>query len=306
MQTRASDHGLHAKIPHCVGPWGRVKIGYLTVLWLLTILGVDQSVEFDRNTKIIVPGLNQFAWTDNNLSAPGYYPWRVIDAEPPRMTLLTLGELAQNVQTDQEVLHRILRYYAGIKEELRGKWGEASDARLQALFAMNLIHVSHPYGTGSTPVRLVEYARQTPTGSCRVYSIFQSRILDAFGLPWRFVAISSGFHGWIEVRIDGQWEIFDATANVWIDQSSFELLNGTPRRFRMFYSPWSDAKRDDAQRFVERYEPHYFTAGALRMNMPGLGVYYMTRDYLEKKGLAIEQWDKFCPDPLRGKPCTPA
>jgi hypothetical protein len=147
---------------------------------------------------------------------------------------------------------------------------------------------------------------QVAASSCRNFAIYQSRILDTFGLPWRYVAISSGFHGWIEVKIGERWEVFDATANLWMDHSAFELLDGQARQYRLFYTPWSDAKRPDARRFVEPYEPHFFQAGALRMNMPGLGIYFMTESYLRDKGLRLEVWPNFCPGAIRGLKCVDA
>ena len=279
----------------------------LAFLWAWFMIGTDSSQEMDRHAKVVLFDRSKFDWVARNLGSPVYYPQRIFDAQPPLIDLPTLQALAADTRTDQEIIARILHYFRANRNMLRERWQEADSQRIQALFAMNIIHLSHPYGPAETPRTLTDYVHQTASSSCRVYAIFQSKILEAFGLSWRYVAISSGFHGWIEVKIGDRWEIFDSTANVWVDQSAFDLLDGRPRRYRWFYTPWSDADRPDARQFVTPlFEPYYDTAGGLRSNMPGLGIYFLTPSYLRDKKLRLEIWANFCPGAIRGLKCVDA
>ncbi len=280
-----------------------INVWYISILWLLLLYGVERSPELAPDTKMVILGLNHFEWVDKNLSAPAYYPWRIFDAQQPAVDLPTLQTIARGTKADRDLLLHIISYYKDHERALQEQWHEKDGHRLQALYAMNLIHLSHPYGTDRLPDTFLEYVNEVAASSCRNFAIYQSRILSAFGLPWRYVAVSSGFHGWIEVKIGDRWEIFDATANLWIDHSAFELVEGQTRQYRLFYTPWSDITRPDARRFVEQYEPHYDQAGGLRMNMPGLGIYFLTPSYLREKGLRLEVWQNFCPGASRGEVC---
>lgn len=287
-------------------PRAGIILGYITILWLFLLYGVESSSQLAQDTKVIIVGLNHFEWVDKNMSAPAYYPWRIFDTQQPSVELPTLQTIARGTKSDRELLARIVSYYQDHAAAIQEQWHERNAQRSQAFYAMNLIHLSHSYGADGPYDSFLKYVNQAVASSCRDSSIYQSRILDAFGLPWRYVAISSGFHGWIEVKIGQQWEVFDATANLWIDHSAFELLSGRARRYRLFYTPWSDPDRPDARQFVEPYEPHYFQTGALRSNMPGLGIYFMEEPYLKKKGLLIQVWPKFCPEVVRQVKCVDA
>lgn len=259
------------------------------------MLGVENSSELTQDTKVVIFDRGNFAWVARNFSAPFYYPASIFDAEPPLIRLLPLQEFSRDAHTDKELMTRILRYFQTHRKVLQEKWQETDLHRVEALFAMNVIHLSHPYGRGPDALTFVDYANRTSVSSCELYSRYQSRILDAFRLPWRYVVISSGFHGWIEVKINDHWEIFDATANVWVDRSAFELLAGQARRYRLFYTPWADAERPDARKYVTpMVEPHYYTPGALRSNMPGLGIYFMSEQQLRQKKLRIEMLRRSC------------
>jgi hypothetical protein len=271
------------------------------------MIGTDSSPEMSQHVKVVFLDRNKFEWVARNFGAPAYYPQRIFDAQPALVDLLTLQVLAANATSDREIIVRVMDYFGANRHMLQEKWQDTNSQRIQALFAMNVIHLSHPYGPSETPHTFMDYVHRTASSSCRLYAIFQSKILDAFGLSWRFVAISSGFHGWIEVKIGDRWEIFDSTANVWVDQSAFDLLDGRPRRYRWFYTPWSDADRPDARQFVTPLiEPYYDTAGGLRSNMPGLGIYFLTPSYLREKGLQLEVWANFCPGAFQGMKCLKA
>jgi hypothetical protein len=90
-------------------------------------------------------------------------------------------------------------------------------------------------------------------------------------------------HGWVEAWIDDAWEIFDATANVWINHGYFELAKGGHRLYRTLYSPWDDPEREEARYCVRALqEPVLGTPGSLRSMMPGLGVYFLTPQQLSQ------------------------
>ena len=116
---------------------------------------------------------------------------------------------------------------------------------------MYIIHLSHVYGeVPIIPTSMLAYL-QTPYSHCGIYTRFQAEILDAFGFPWRIMYHATAEHAWIEVPIDGVWELFDPTVNVWISTDGENLLNGQPRQNRAFYTPMNDPARPDARE-------HYF------------------------------------------------
>ncbi len=234
---------------------------------------------------------------DKNMSNPDYHPFLIFDANPPPIEIPAMQQLASGASSDQEVIDLILAYYNQHSDELQAKWLEDNPARLKAIFAMYIIHISHPYGNGGYPATFVEYLQQAAS-HCGPQSVFQTRLLSAFGLTWRRVGMLSGLHGWVEVKIDGQWETFDSTTNVWIDQSFVELLQGGPRKYREFYTPWSDIDRPDARQILAGYEGHsgpfYYTPGSLRAHMPGLGIYFFRQEYRNATGddIVISGWSE--------------
>ena len=231
---------------------------------------------------------------DRQSDDPALYPFRIFQVHHERVPIPPLKDVVAGAKSDSAALARIVAYYRDHEGRFREHWQERNRDRLQAFFAMYVVHVSHPYGTGPSPETLLAFAREAASAACRENSIFQARILTAFGLKWRYVAVSSGMHGWIEVDVDGRWEIFDSTVNLWIDQSAFELLGGGPRRYRLFYTPWSDVNRPEARVSVTGLqEPIYHTPGTLRSNMPGLGIYFMRKEDEQARGTRIEVWDNF-------------
>lgn len=181
----------------------------------------------------------------------------------------TLQELALGASTDEEIIQNIVDYYNDHKDELRLLWREENETRLAALYSMYIVHISHPYGETTYPATLLEYMTQERS-HCGVYSYAQQEIATGLGLTWRFVELTSGWHGWIEVDVDGQWEIFDATVNVWINRSGFELIDGAVREYRYFYTPLLDIDQPDARLHLNEG----YNMQNLRDWMPGLGLFY--------------------------------
>jgi hypothetical protein len=146
-----------------------------------------------------------------------------------------------------------------------------------ALFSMYVIHISHIYGVRTPPSSLLDYLYGERTSHCGMYSRYQAQLLDAFGLTWRVFTHGGAEHVWIEVKIDGRWEVFDSTVNVWINTDGFSLIDGASREYRTFYTPMNDINRPDGR---EHYyngpqgQVGWWNMPRLRIWMPGLGLYY--------------------------------
>lgn len=271
-------------------------IGCLALFCVFLGMKVDDLAETLWGTDEVTPELAPIPLPHEQITNPAFFPLRIFDAQPPAAPVQPLQRLADGKTSDDAIIAGVLAYYRNQENMLREKWQEPDPDRLKAMLAMYVIHISHPYGASPSPGSFADYVWKTPVSSCGTYAKFQSRLLDAFGLKWRYVAVSSGTHGWIEAEIKGRWEIFDSTANVWVDQSAFDLLDGRPRRYRLFYSPWSDPARPDARGWVAgQAEPHLYSPGVLRTSMPGLGIYFMTNEYRQLRGLRVEVWKNFMP-----------
>ena len=139
---------------------------------------------------------------------------------------------------------------------------------------MYVSHISQPYGeTPEIPENLLQFTKQQ-RGHCGTYPVAQREINSALGLVWRELA-DSGWHGWIEVKIDRNWEIFDSTVNVWLDQPVETLLSGRPRQYRMFYTPMADINRPDARLHLQE-GPYGYNMPNLRQRVIGYGIYWET------------------------------
>lgn len=172
---------------------------------------------------------------------------RLMSGEQP-LEVASLGEMVGAAGDDAEAGAAIRAYYEANAGRLAEEFDEANDARLRGLFGMYITHVAVAYGVVETePGTLLEFIA-APTAHCGVYAKAQSQVYDALGLVWRTVVVDGGWHGLNEVLIDGRYETFDATSNVWLSVSVEALLNGAPREYRTFYTPIFDAQADEAYR----------------------------------------------------------
>ncbi len=204
------------------------------------------------------------SYTPNHLPAADLVFQRVPGPDVP-----TLQELTAGSTTDAEAMAKVVAYYHDNQERLRVLWREDNQTRLAGIFTMYIVHISTVYGETTFPSSFLEYLQQ-PRAHCGTYSLAQAHIADALGLTWRMFELTSGWHGWIEIMVDGQWEMFDATTNQWISRSGLELLQGVPREYRAFYTPLLDANRPDARLHLsEGYNMEQF-----RVDLRGLGLYY--------------------------------
>jgi hypothetical protein len=180
-----------------------------------------------------------------------------------------LQTLTQGANDDAEALQRVTDYYDAHEQELAALFEESHPERLKALYTMHIVHISHVYGVRLAPPSLLTYL-SAENSHCGMYSRYQAQILDAFGMTWRIFMHNAAEHAWIEVLIDGQWETFDATVNVWISIGGFELVEGKARTYRLFYTPMNDLARPDARaHFLVGYN-----MPRLRLWMPELGLTY--------------------------------
>lgn len=143
-------------------------------------------------------------------------------------------------------LENVVAYFDEHRAIIASELSVSHETRLKATYAMYVTHISAPYGSNND-----EPSFQTLITSdrahCGIYSMAQFEINQAFGLESRIVDIDGGWHGLVEVRIDGEWEIFDSTVNVWVNTSVESLLDGEPRQYRASYTPIADPNRPDAR-----------------------------------------------------------
>ncbi len=198
-------------------------------------------------------------------------PDKLFSADQP-LDIPVLQTIIGTAPTDGEALDAIVAYYGANADQLAVQFQERNPTRLQALFVMYVTHISNAYNSLEiVPPNLIAYLQQ-PYSHCGTYSQFEAEILSAFGLTWRIIEIGGGTHAFVEVLVDGNWEVFDATTNVWIDTSGFEMERGAERQRRRFYTPLLDLNPaiplDDGMRRVGQ---------ELRVMIPGLGLFYFPK-----------------------------
>ncbi len=228
----------------------------ITVMLLLVLGGFAGGVAITKNLLIV-------QW---DYVAPD----RLFSAEPP-LDVPTLQTIIGDAATDDQALHAITAYYDAHADQLAGQFRESNPTRLRALFVMYVTHISNDYNTlDPAPTTLIAYLDQ-PYSHCGTYSLFESEILSAFGMTWRIINIAGGTHAFVEVQVDGRWEIFDATTNDWVDTSAFEMERGAERHSRSFYTPLLDPQVKYADEEIRR------SGQELRVLLPGLGLFYFPK-----------------------------
>lgn len=184
----------------------------------------------------------------------------------------TLQAITRQALTGEQALTAIVAYYQVKHDYLAALWNESNETRLRAFYVMYIVHISHPYGVVDNPAEtLLGYIRDQLLSNCQYQAEWQGVISTALGLHWRAVRFADGSHGWIEVDIDGQWELFDSTTNAWLSQSAEQLAQGVARTYRWFYTPILDVNYPEARRHY--LDSHgYYDVLALRQNMVNLGL----------------------------------
>jgi len=202
--------------------------------------------------------------------SPTPAPYTLIFSDEPGPDVSTLQEIAGSDTADADILQDVVEYYNANKDRLAILWREDNPTRLAGIFSMYVVHISTIYGTVPVfPSSLNEYLNDA-RAHCGTYTWAQMQIADALGLTWRTVEFV-GEHAWLEIKVDGQWETFDATTNTWLSLGEDELMKGMARTYRQFYTPMLDINRPDARlHMAEGYDMQ-----RLRQWMPGVGITYM-------------------------------
>jgi hypothetical protein len=231
---------------------------YMLLMFFVGILGMNVSFAQDSTVTPTLP------------SATGTpAPSTLIFSNEPGPDTLTLQEIAPGATTDEGIVQAVVDYYEENGERLSILWREENPTRLAGLFSMYVVHISTIYGETTFPTTMVEYLGQS-RAHCGTYTWAQLQIADALGLTWRTVEFVAE-HAWVEVLIDGQWEVFDATTNTWLSRGVDELMQAMPRTYRQFYTPLLDINRPDARYHIaEGYDMQ-----RLRQRMPTIGIVYM-------------------------------
>lgn len=146
-----------------------------------------------------------------------------------------LSDIISDAEEDAEALERIVVYFDENQDALAAFFETADRDETAASYAMYIVHMTTPYGEiEGWPPTFAYFANEQQFSHGGVSLHFQMQIARALNLHWRWVQWENGGHVWMEVLIDGQWEIFDATANQRIDHSIFELLQGVSRSSRQY------------------------------------------------------------------------
>lgn len=189
-------------------------------------------------------------------SSPHYYPFHIFSGE----VALDYDKL-QTLGTVDNVINAYTPF------------PEPNPQRAKALYCMYVVHISHPYGNAPYPNEdFSDYLAQ-PFTHCGPQSYWASYLMRQMGLETRRFWLET--HAWVEAKIDGKWEMFDATTNVWISISGEECLQKKERTYRTYYTPWNDREQPTYRQVVAPTTiPLQYTPGALRNHMPGLGIFF--------------------------------
>lgn len=241
---------------------------YVAILLTVAIQVVEAAVVAKQQAASV---LNGYSYTpDGKLLQPNIPPVtdfvfeHSVGPDVPTLQSMTAG-----ATSDDEALQMVADYYEAHKDDLRVLWREDNPTRLAGIYTMYVVHISTDYGETTYPDSFLDYLKQ-PRAHCGTYSLAQSEIAEKMGLTWRLLSLTSGWHGWVEIQVDGNWELFDATTNTWIDHSAYDLVKAVPREYRHFYTPMLDSSRPDARLHLDEG----YNMQNLREMLPGLGIYY--------------------------------
>ncbi len=193
---------------------------------------------------------------------------RILSGEPP-LDVAALRDIVGDAPNDAAAATTIRAYYDEQADRLAGVFREQNEARRRALFGMYIVHLAVPYNFVETmPETLLDFVN-APTAHCGVYSLAQSQVYGGLGLTWRNIVIDGGWHGLIEAQIDGAWEVFDSTSNVWVSTSVDRMLAGDDRVYREFYTPILDRQAGAVYRAHIQNE---YSVPELRAGLPLWGL----------------------------------
>lgn len=160
-------------------------------------------------------------------------PLPVRIAAPP-LDVPPLTAITGGATEDAAITTAVVAYYEANTAHLRREFREADDARLGALYAMYLVNHAQPYATTSQITTLREFVT-ADAAHCGTYATAMQLLARALGLRSR-ITVTGEYHAWLEVEVNGRWELFDPTTSVWVDQPMAALVRGGPRRYRAFHT----------------------------------------------------------------------
>lgn len=202
---------------------------------------------------------------------PPFFDSRLMSGEPP-LPIPPLSAIIGDAATDADALSAVANFYERHRVKLAAVFRETNDERTRALFGMYIIHLAVPYNTVDWDYQratLLEFVN-AGTAHCGAYAVAQSHVYTALGLRWRNVIVDNGWHGLIEAEISGNYEVFDSTSAVWINQPVERILQGVERHYRAYYTPALDANADPV------YRAHLqagYSVPELRAGLPLWGLY---------------------------------
>jgi len=186
--------------------------------WLLLVLGIV----------ILLGGVFFYYWQY----------WRILPDEPETYyRIFNKNEILSGRETTAEEvnvkLDKRLARYQGTFAKIAGT---NDQEELKALFYMNFVHLSAPYGKNDLTEKSLDYLLwKSEYHQCGSYTIMLSMLLEKAGYEQRTVSIDSGGHGYVEIKFDERWQILDPTTNIWIDKSTEELIAGDSRNIKNFF-----------------------------------------------------------------------
>lgn len=141
------------------------------------------------------------------------------------------------------------------------------DKILKAVYLMNFVSFSHPYGShnkgdGSSSIKNLIW--NIEESDCETNTELLAMLLEKKGYENRTVSVDDGYHGFNEVKLNGEWQILDATSNLWFDKSAENLISGRTGRVRKFFLKDLDIERSNAS--TSDFDLTY-----LRIQMASLG-----------------------------------
>lgn len=116
--------------------------------------------------------------------------------------------------------------------------GTNDETTLRALFYMNFVRMFGVYGNRDlheNTIKDILWGDPNYYFQCGTYTTLLAMLLDKAGYQLRTVEVNGGAHGYVEVMLNGRWQILDPTINTWVDQSTENLLNGVPRNTKTFF-----------------------------------------------------------------------
>jgi hypothetical protein len=157
-------------------------------------------------------------------------------------------------KTAQEVLNKVDNQYQKYQsqfKDLANLTNVNNDRVMKALFIMNFVSFSNYYGnpdTSQNSKSIETLIWKIKNSNCETNSTLLEMLLEKSGYEARTIAINGLNHGYNEVKIDGTWNILDATTNIWINNSTEDILNGSKKQVQKFFLKGSDSDNPEVKK----------------------------------------------------------